>query len=125
MDPLPATTPPLPAVLAATVALMPCEPTVRSPVRVDSVSSPVPTDVLVVTLLDASATATPIPMKPTPTPVASDCVCESLAEETVTSPSGSDTLLPSEADTLPVVEERATAPCAPRRMPPPPATALA
>ena len=75
-EPLPAMTPPLPAVLAATVKAIPREPTTSAPLRVELVFRPVPTEAVVVTSLVACAIATPMPTKPTPTPVASDCACE-------------------------------------------------
>ncbi len=77
------------------------------------------------TAVVALAIATPMPMNPMPTPVASDWVIERLKPVIVTSPLGSEALLPIEAATVPVVEASAIAPWAPSRMPPPPATALA
>ena len=121
----PAITPPLPAVVEATLVLAPVAITTRAPARSGALVMPVPRLAVVATAAVDVASTPPMPTKPPAMPVAS-ATWQVVAEAvTATSPSGSRTVLPMVAVAKPALVALQLAPIAPRRSPPAPAIANA
>ena len=113
VDAFPAIAPPLPPVLAAVFWLSPVADTVRSPLREVPVVIPVPSCASVAAWPVAVDTAAPTPTKPMAIAVASAFWRVVPVATTVTSPSGSRTLLPMLLVTLPPPSAVAPAPPTP------------